>query len=135
MRGSGYHLLTRLLTDAGHTLEQASAAVARLESDVRDFAQGNVASTGRRCPDGRSDDYVDGWSDVLVRGYLKEHPGIVAHRPDLLEALVETVRESVDQKRESANYVPQQANPADDHKAAVMEYTEHTCNCEYCLQA
>ncbi|WP_083973990.1 hypothetical protein [Kitasatospora mediocidica] len=50
MRGAGYHLLTRLLTDAGHTSEQAAAANARAGDDVLDRAQANVTSTGCRCP-------------------------------------------------------------------------------------
>ncbi|MFJ1709393.1 hypothetical protein [Kitasatospora sp. NPDC088346] len=46
MRGPGYYLVTDLLVAAGHTREQASAAVARIEFDVLDFAHGNVAANG-----------------------------------------------------------------------------------------
>ncbi|MEV7603529.1 hypothetical protein AB0O91_39790 [Kitasatospora sp. NPDC089797] len=52
MRGAGYHLLTRLLTDAGHTPEQAAAAIARAEFDVLDWtvsvAEGNYGPNGER---------------------------------------------------------------------------------------
>ncbi|MFC8452133.1 hypothetical protein [Kitasatospora sp. NPDC057223] len=75
MRGPGYNLVTDLLVAAGHTREQASAAVARIEWDVLDWAQGTVDSTGLHCPDGTSDNYVDGWYDgsVAAKARLAEH--------------------------------------------------------------
>ncbi|WP_405358643.1 hypothetical protein OG535_00360 [Kitasatospora sp. NBC_00085] len=74
MRGPGYHLVTDLLVAAGHTREQASAAVARIESDVLDWAQGTVGSTGLRCPDDR-DDCIDGRYEgtVAANTRLAEH--------------------------------------------------------------
>ena len=74
MRGPGYYLVTDLLVAAGHTREQASAAVARIEWDVLDWAQGTVSSTRLRCPDDRGD-YIDGWYDgtVEANACLAEH--------------------------------------------------------------
>ena len=74
MRGPGYYLVTDLLVAAGHTREQASAAVARIEWDVLHWAHRTVAGTGQRWPDDRSGDYVAGWYDgsVAAREHLAE---------------------------------------------------------------
>ncbi|GLW58866.1 hypothetical protein [Kitasatospora phosalacinea] len=75
MRGPGYYLVTDMLVAAGHTREQASAAVARIEWDVLDAVQGTVSSTGRRFPADRDGDgYTDGWHDssIAVNARLAE---------------------------------------------------------------
>ncbi|MEV4617028.1 hypothetical protein AB0K43_31185 [Kitasatospora sp. NPDC049258] len=75
MRGPGYYLVTDLLVAAGHTREQASAAIARIEWDVLDAVQGTVSSIGVRFPDDRDGDgYVDGWHDssIAVNARLAE---------------------------------------------------------------
>ncbi|MFJ5927554.1 hypothetical protein ACIQF6_33665 [Kitasatospora sp. NPDC092948] len=56
-------MLTKLLTAAGHTPEQASAAISWLEYDVLDWAVAVAESTTWRCPDGRGDDFGSGWMD------------------------------------------------------------------------
>ncbi|OKI99907.1 hypothetical protein [Kitasatospora sp. CB01950] len=61
LHGYGRALLTQLLTAAGHTPEQASAAIARLEYDVLDRAVAVVESTTWCGPDGRGDDFDSGW--------------------------------------------------------------------------
>ncbi len=66
MRGPGYYLVTDLLVAAGHTREQASAAIARIEWDVLDAVQGTVSSTGRRFPHDRHGGYIDGWHDSSI---------------------------------------------------------------------
>ncbi|MFJ1796856.1 hypothetical protein [Kitasatospora griseola] len=75
MRGPGYYLVTDLLVAAGHTREQAAAAIARIEWDVLDWAQATASSTGRRSPadrDGRT--YTDGWrgSSLAANARLAE---------------------------------------------------------------
>lgn len=75
MRGPGYYLVTDLLVAAGHTREQASAAVARIEWDVLDAVQGTVSSIGVRFPADRDGDgYTDGWHDssIAVNARLAE---------------------------------------------------------------
>ncbi|MFC8453690.1 hypothetical protein [Kitasatospora sp. NPDC057223] len=59
-RPAVHYLVTDLLVAAGHTHEQAFAAVARIEWDVLDWAQATVSSTGRRSPGGGSDAYLEG---------------------------------------------------------------------------
>ncbi|MBD0692560.1 hypothetical protein [Streptomyces sp. CBMA123] len=61
MRGAGYNLLTRLLTDVGHTPEQAAAAIARAEYDVLDWSVSVAEGTNWRCPEGRTEDFDTGW--------------------------------------------------------------------------
>ncbi|MFI8085799.1 hypothetical protein ACIF6L_34040 [Kitasatospora sp. NPDC086009] len=75
MRGPGYYLVTDLLVAAGHTREQASAAIARIEWDVLDPVQGTVSSTGRRFPDDRDGrTFINGWrgSSIAVNARLAE---------------------------------------------------------------
>ncbi|WP_233533941.1 hypothetical protein [Kitasatospora sp. SolWspMP-SS2h] len=69
MRGLGYTLVADLLVAAGHTREQASAAIARIEWDVLDAVRCTVSSIGVRFPDDRDEDgYVDGWHEQQHRG-------------------------------------------------------------------
>ncbi|MEE1783096.1 hypothetical protein PUR71_09220 [Streptomyces sp. SP17BM10] len=62
LHGYGRALLTQLLTAAGHTPEQASAAIARLEYDVLDWAAAAAESTTWCWPEGHSDDFDNGWT-------------------------------------------------------------------------
>ncbi|MGW2401735.1 hypothetical protein ACWCYY_34800 [Kitasatospora sp. NPDC001664] len=75
MRGPGYYRVTDMLVAAGLSRQHASAAVARIEWDVLDWAQGTVSSTGVRFPDDRDGDgYIDGWHDssIAVNARLAE---------------------------------------------------------------
>jgi len=76
------------------------------------------------------------YGDVLVRGYLKQHPAVVAYRLDVLADVMQVVRNQV--ARELAQDDLPSCDPADaanDHHEEVAEYAAHTCNCEWCSHA
>lgn len=86
-----------------------------------------------RCLEVAASSAITDYADVLVRGYLKEHPALVAYRLDLLADVIEVVRASV--ARETANGRWEGCDPfspADEHHQAVAEFAAHTCNCEWC---
>ncbi|MFE7566887.1 hypothetical protein ACFU76_07965 [Streptomyces sp. NPDC057539] len=72
------------------------------------------------------------FADVTVRGYLKEHPDLVVHRLDLLASMIERVRIAVIRDR-AASPCPPHPCVAAEHAEMVAEYTEHTCDCDFCL--
>jgi hypothetical protein len=74
------------------------------------------------------------YADILVRGYLKEHPALVAYRLDVITAVIEIVRQQVDHELATKpDWGPcGTAEAAADHLERVAEYVEHTCTCEWC---
>lgn len=78
---------------------------------------------------------IDDWADIQVRGHLKLHPDLVAYRLDLVEKALARIREAVDTERADNRW----GGPLDDgdleldFNADVMEFSEHSCDCESCL--
>jgi hypothetical protein len=73
-------------------------------------------------------------SDIIVRGYLKEHPAGVLYRLSLLEDMIQVVRARAERELESGDWdATTPSDPADDHHEQVAEYAAHTCDCEWCL--
>ncbi|MFJ1757273.1 hypothetical protein [Kitasatospora sp. NPDC088134] len=63
MNGYGRIQLAQHLMDAGHSLDYAAGAAARNDFDVLDWAASAAESAMFDSPDGRSDDYGQGWMD------------------------------------------------------------------------
>lgn len=76
---------------------------------------------------------IEDWSDIRVRGYLKEHPDAVAHRVELLAEMVEELRAAVAQDRQAGQCPPLGDAAAEEHMDEVAEFAAHTCGCGYCL--
>jgi hypothetical protein len=79
---------------------------------------------------------ITDYSDVRVRGYLKEHPAFVAYRLGLLEHAIAAVRRQA--AAEEMKWGPDEAPPAPaeidaEHHELVAEFAAHSCNCEWCL--
>ncbi|MBB4931411.1 hypothetical protein F4561_002231 [Lipingzhangella halophila] len=76
---------------------------------------------------------ITDFSDVNVRGYLKEHPDLVEHRLDLLTDMVDHVRATISQERAAGQWAQLPECPRADHIDQAAEYAEHTCCCPYCF--
>ncbi|MGW4954560.1 hypothetical protein [Streptomyces parvulus] len=74
-------------------------------------------------------------ADVRVRGYLKEHPDVVAHALDQITAAVEEVRAVVDRERAAGKWGPLEADVAAEHDEAAAEFADHSCDCPFCICA
>ncbi|MFF0052581.1 MULTISPECIES: hypothetical protein [unclassified Streptomyces] len=72
-------------------------------------------------------------ADVRVRGYLKEHPDIVAYGLDQLSAAIEEVRAAVDRERAAGKWGSLGADVSEEHDEAAAEYADHSCDCPFCL--
>lgn len=82
-------------------------------------------------------DAITHWSDVRVRGYLKEHPDLVEQSVDRLEHMLAVVRHriAVERARDLWNG-PLPDGVAVDHFAEMATaFAEHSCDCEWCLCA
>jgi hypothetical protein len=78
------------------------------------------------------------WSDLKVRGYLKEHPALTAYRLDALELMIARVREalSAEEIRWRRDQVANGWTPPDpdaEHHQQVAEFAAHAGCCPYCL--
>ncbi|MFF2549207.1 hypothetical protein ACFVUY_42530 [Kitasatospora sp. NPDC058063] len=78
---------------------------------------------------------ITDFGDLVVRGYLKDHPDIVAHRLGLVAELVAKVQAAVDAERAGGQWPALQVDPADGHDEDTAFYCEHECNCEYCFHS
>ena len=77
---------------------------------------------------------IEDYADVLVRGYLKEHPASVLYRLSLLEEITQTVRARAELELRDGRWDGGDPfDPAYEHRQRVAEYAEHACNCEWCL--
>jgi hypothetical protein len=77
---------------------------------------------------------ITDWSDVRVRGYLKEHPDLVEHRLKLLEAALATVRSQVEAERAAGSWGGPLDEPLErDFRDSVRDFVAHSCDCEWCL--
>ncbi|MFD0353658.1 hypothetical protein ACFVHW_07895 [Streptomyces sp. NPDC127110] len=74
-------------------------------------------------------------ADVLVRGYLKEHPSMVAFRLGVLAGAVDQVRTAVKAERAEGRWPQLTADPAAEHERARARFAGHHCDCPYCLHA
>ncbi|WP_433701814.1 hypothetical protein [Nocardiopsis sp. CA-288880] len=72
------------------------------------------------------------WSDLEVRGHLKEHPGYVLHDLDLIEDMIRTVRKAAE--AETAQWGALAGDPHQEFEDQVTDYRNHTCTCDYCYQ-
>ncbi|MFJ4637536.1 hypothetical protein ACIP69_18165 [Streptomyces hygroscopicus] len=77
---------------------------------------------------------ITDYSDVAVRGYLKEHPDFVVHRLDLLAEMIEQVRTAVIRERNAGQWGTLAADPAEEHAAETADYSAHSCDCDFCLR-
>jgi hypothetical protein len=82
-----------------------------------------------------ADGAITDYADVLIRGHLKEHPALVAYRLDVLAAMIEQVRAQATWELAERSAWGPAGDPAAEHHAAVAEFTEHTCNCDWCRHA
>lgn len=79
---------------------------------------------------------ITDYTDVMVRGYLKEHTDFVTFRLDILQAVINAVRtqaaaEQLEWRRSDVSTGP--PDPDREHHEQVAEYADHSCNCEWCL--
>jgi hypothetical protein len=73
-------------------------------------------------------------SDILVRGYLKEHPAGVLYRLSLLEDMIQVVRASAERELEDGSWNgTDPSDPGDGHHEEVAAFAAHSCDCEWCL--
>lgn len=80
-------------------------------------------------------DAITHWSDTRVRGYLKEHPDIVEQSVTRLEQMLAEVRQQIAIERADNRWggaLPEDA-ALEHYVENVNAYTEHSCNCEWCL--
>ncbi|MFK0045478.1 hypothetical protein ACIQU4_15395 [Streptomyces sp. NPDC090741] len=73
------------------------------------------------------------WSDLQVRGHLVWHPDLVAHRLELLEEALATVRKAVETERADNRWDGPLEDADADFNTEAMDFVEHSCNCEWCL--
>ncbi|MEU6397834.1 hypothetical protein ABZ867_12740 [Streptomyces cinnamoneus] len=76
---------------------------------------------------------ITDWSDVRVRGYLKEHPDIVEFRLTLLEEALAAVRKAVETERADNRWGGPLEDADADFNTEAMDFIEHSCDCEWCL--
>ncbi|MFF1341089.1 hypothetical protein ACFVYT_24750 [Streptomyces sp. NPDC058290] len=76
---------------------------------------------------------ITDWSDVQVRGCLKEHPDIVDYRLAMVEKALREIRTKVEAERAANLWGGRVLDPETDFNTAAMDYAEHSCNCEWCL--
>ncbi|MCX5176758.1 hypothetical protein [Streptomyces virginiae] len=78
---------------------------------------------------------ITDWSDVRVRGYLKEHPDIVEESVARLEGMLAEVRAQIAVERADNRWggpLPEGA-AVEDFIERAIDYAEHSCDCEWCL--
>lgn len=73
------------------------------------------------------------WSDLGVRGHLKEHPDFVEHSLTLIEEAVARVRAAIKEERPDCGHVAD-GEPERDFDDQVADYRAHSCDCDYCYQ-
>ena len=81
---------------------------------------------------------ITDYSDVTVRGYLKDHPEWVIYRLDVLAWMIATVRAQAEAETAAGTWGPRAGElgtPEEGHHEEVAAYAAHTCNCEWCLHA
>ena len=76
---------------------------------------------------------VTHWSDLEVRGHLKEHPDFVEHSLTLIEDVTRTVRAAIKKERPACGNVAS-GEPSRDFEDQVATYRAHTCDCDHCYQ-
>lgn len=72
------------------------------------------------------------WSDIGVRGYLKEHPDYALHDLALIEDMIRTVRAKAE--AEKAEWGELNGDAHQDFEDQVADYRAHSCDCDYCYQ-
>jgi hypothetical protein len=80
-----------------------------------------------------ADALITAWSDIQIRGHLKEHPDLVLHDLDLIAAMVRKVRAKA--KKEKAGWGELKADPHEDFEDRLAYYQAHTCDCDHCYKA
>ena len=76
---------------------------------------------------------VEDYSNVVVRGYLKDHPGYTAHRLDLVTAMADQVRAAVAKEMAKDPWPSVESEAAAEHQEQVSEFARHSCGCLHCL--
>lgn len=80
---------------------------------------------------------ITDWSDIRVRGYLKDHPDIVEQSVTRLERMLAGLRAQIAVERADNRWggpLPDGA-AAEQYDEGVREFAEHRCNCDWCLRA
>lgn len=78
---------------------------------------------------------ITDYADTRVRGHLREHPDLVAHRLDELTNMIQTVRETVERERATGQWEALDTAPAAQLDNETAEYGNHVCDCPHCLRA
>jgi len=78
---------------------------------------------------------VEDYSDVVVRGCLKEHPGYIAQRLNLVTAMAAQVRAAVAKEMTKNPWPSVESEAVADHQEETARYTRHSCGCPFCLHA
>ena len=81
-------------------------------------------------------DAVQDFTDIRIRGYLKEDPASVLYRLALLSPVLAVVRAAAHRESSSGEWgdpAEQLGSPQQNHHEQVDLYRAHSCNCEWCL--
>lgn len=100
--------------------------VCHLEGDINTQLDSLTVAAGR---------LIEDYSDVVVRGCLKEHPGYIAHRLDLVTAMAAQVRAAVAKEMTKNPWPPVESEAVADHQEETARYARHSCGCPFCLHA
>jgi hypothetical protein len=81
---------------------------------------------------------ITDYSDIVERGFLKEHPALVGYRLDLLAQMIAVVRrrvraEEITWRREEVANGWQLPDPVADFAEDVAEFVSHTGCCPWCM--
>ncbi|MFD4740576.1 hypothetical protein ACFWNQ_24910 [Streptomyces virginiae] len=80
---------------------------------------------------------ITDWSDIRVRGYLKEHPDLVEQNVTRLEDMLATIRQRIAAERADNLWggpLPEGA-ATQQYAEGTQEFAKHRCNCGWCLRA
>jgi hypothetical protein len=80
---------------------------------------------------------VQDFTDVRIRGYLKEDPASVLYRLALLVPVLAVVRAAAHREAASGEWgdpADQLGSPQQNHRDQVDLYRARSCNCEWCLR-
>jgi hypothetical protein len=79
---------------------------------------------------------IQDFTDVRIRGYLKEDPASVLYRLALLVPVLAVVRAAAQREAASGEWgdpAEQLGSPRQNHHEQVDLYRAHSCDCEWCL--
>jgi hypothetical protein len=111
-----------------HLVTEAPQPPANDDPSKLDFAQAHFTVTAHAV--------INDYMDTRVRGYLKEHPDLIAYRLSELQHVLDTVRQMVDQERAAGKWGD--AISVLDAAGELRDETEwflgHRCDCDHCVR-